>query len=118
DAGTGADEALQAQATPIKALAAPYISLQRWVLSAYLDEICRHANQRLEQMTAGRYQLQLSDEGGRSGRNAGLGLRVADRARRWAVSSTEAVMDFVVSQWQGLRAGQAPAPGSCCGAIV
>lgn len=58
--------------------AAPYISLQRWVLSAYLDEICRHANQRLEQMTAGRYQLQLSDEGGRGGRNAGLGLRVLD----------------------------------------
>jgi len=59
-------------------LAAPYISLQRWVLSAYLDESCRHANQRLEQMTAGRYQLQLSDEGGRGGRNAGLGLRVLD----------------------------------------
>ncbi len=58
--------------------AAPYISLQRWVLSAYLDEICRHANQRLEQMTAGRYQLQLSDEGGRGGRQAGLGLRVLD----------------------------------------
>jgi exonuclease SbcC len=58
--------------------AAPYISLQRWVLSAYLDEICRHANQRLEQMTAGRYQLQLSDEGGRGGRHAGLGLRVLD----------------------------------------
>jgi len=57
---------------------APYISLQRWVLSAYLDEICRYANQRLELMTSGRYRLRLSDEGGRGGRNAGLGLRVLD----------------------------------------
>jgi len=58
--------------------AAPYISLQRWVLSAYLEEICRFANQRLEMMTSGRYQLRLSDEGGRGGRQAGLGLRVLD----------------------------------------
>ena len=57
---------------------APYISLQRWVLSTYLAEICRYANQRLELMTSGRYQLRLSDEGGRGGRNAGLGLRVLD----------------------------------------
>ncbi|MFM2080563.1 MAG: hypothetical protein RLZZ219_1245 [Cyanobacteriota bacterium] len=57
---------------------APYISLQRWVLSAHLAEICRHANQRLELMTSGRYQLRLTDEGGRGGRNAGLGLRVLD----------------------------------------
>jgi exonuclease SbcC len=58
--------------------AAPYISLQRWVLSAFLEEICRFANQRLEVMTSGRYQLRLSDEGGRGGRQAGLGLRVLD----------------------------------------
>jgi len=58
--------------------AAPYISLQRWVLSAYLAEICQHANQRLTLMTSGRYQLRLSDEGGRGGRQAGLGLRVLD----------------------------------------
>ncbi|MFM7235181.1 MAG: AAA family ATPase [Cyanobium sp.] len=58
--------------------ALPYISLQRWVLSAYLEEICRFANQRLEVMTSGRYQLRLSDEGGRGGRQAGLGLRVLD----------------------------------------
>jgi exonuclease SbcC len=58
--------------------AAPYISLQRWVLSAYLEEICRFANQRLEMMTSGRYQLRLSNEGGRGGRQAGLGLRVLD----------------------------------------
>ena len=58
--------------------AAPFISMQRWVLSAYLAEICSYANQRLELMTSGRYQLQLTDEGGRGGRNAGLGLRVLD----------------------------------------
>lgn len=58
--------------------AAPYISLQRWVLSAHLGEICRFANQRLDLMTSGRYQLRLSDGGGRGGRNAGLGLRVLD----------------------------------------
>lgn len=58
--------------------ATPYISLQRWVLSAYLEDICRFANQRLEVMTSGRYQLRLSDEGGRGGRQAGLGLRVLD----------------------------------------
>ncbi|MFM9111029.1 MAG: SbcC/MukB-like Walker B domain-containing protein, partial [Prochlorococcaceae cyanobacterium] len=58
--------------------APPYISLQRWVLSAHLGEICRHANQRLELMTSGRYQLRLSDGGGRGGRQAGLGLRVLD----------------------------------------
>jgi exonuclease SbcC len=57
---------------------APYISLQRWVLSAYLAEICQYANQRLLLMTSGRYQLRLSDGGGRGGRQAGLGLRVLD----------------------------------------
>ena len=56
----------------------PYISLQRWVLSAYLAEICQYANQRLDMMTSGRYQLRLSDGGGRGGRQAGLGLRVLD----------------------------------------
>ena len=57
---------------------APYISLQRWVLSAYLAEICACANQRLDLMTSGRYQLRLTDAGGRGGRNAGLNLRVRD----------------------------------------
>lgn len=57
----------------------PHISLQRWVLSAYLEEICTFANQRLEQMTSGRYQLRLSDSAGqRRGSKAGLGLRVFD----------------------------------------
>jgi exonuclease SbcC len=57
----------------------PHISLQRWVLSAYLEEICSYANQRLDLMTAGRYQLLLRDESGqRRGSKAGLGLRVLD----------------------------------------
>jgi exonuclease SbcC len=56
----------------------PHISLQRWVLSAYLEEICRYANLRLELMSAGRYQLRLSDVEGRRGVKAGLGLRVLD----------------------------------------
>ncbi|MEX1317886.1 MAG: SbcC/MukB-like Walker B domain-containing protein, partial [Synechococcaceae cyanobacterium] len=47
--------------------------------SAYLEEICAHANQRLDQMTSGRYQLLLSDDSGqRRGSKAGLGLRVLD----------------------------------------
>ncbi|MBD2422871.1 AAA family ATPase [Cyanobium sp. FACHB-13342] len=58
--------------------ATPYISLQRWVLSAYLGDICSYANQRLELMTSGRYQLRLTDGGSRGGRQAGLGLRVLD----------------------------------------
>jgi len=57
---------------------APFISMQRWVLSAYLAEICSYANQRLELMSSGRYQLRLTNEGGRGGRNAGLSLRVLD----------------------------------------
>ncbi|MCP9926993.1 AAA family ATPase [Cyanobium sp. CH-040] len=57
----------------------PHISLQRWVLSAYLEEICGHANRRLTLMTSGRYQLRLSDDSDqRKGSKAGLGLRVLD----------------------------------------
>ena len=69
---------LQAVADRCSGRAAPHISLQRWVLSTYLGEICGFANQRLELMTAGRYQLRLTDAGGRGGRQAGLGLRVLD----------------------------------------
>ncbi len=71
-------ERLSAVANRCQGKAAPYISLQRWVLSAYLADICGYANQRLTLMTSGRYQLQLTDEGGRGGRNAGLGLEVLD----------------------------------------
>ncbi len=71
-------ERLVAVANRCQGKAAPYISLQRWVLSAYLADICGYANQRLTLMTSGRYQLRLTDEGGHGGRNAGLGLRVLD----------------------------------------
>jgi len=57
---------------------APRISLQRWVLAAYLADICRHANNRLEKMTSGRYQMLVHNDGERGGRQAGLGLRVLD----------------------------------------
>ncbi|MCP9883536.1 SMC family ATPase [Synechococcus sp. ATX 2A4] len=71
-------ELLSAVANRCQGKAAPYISLQRWVLSAYLADICSFANQRLTLMTSGRYQLRLTDEGGHGGRHAGLGLRVLD----------------------------------------
>ena len=71
-------ERLSAVANRCQGRAAPFISLQRWVLSAYLADICGFANQRLALMTSGRYQLRLTDEGGHGGRNAGLGLRVLD----------------------------------------
>jgi len=71
-------ELLAAVANRCQGKTAPFISLQRWVLSAYLAEICAYANQRLDLMTSGRYQLRLTDAGGRGGRNAGLNLRVHD----------------------------------------
>lgn len=48
------------------------------MISAYLSEISHYANQKLELMPSGRYQLRLTDEGGRGGRCAGLSLRVLD----------------------------------------
>ena len=57
---------------------APKVSLQRWVLSAYLEEICGHANGRLAAMTDGRYRLSVHRDGERHAGKAGLGLRVHD----------------------------------------
>jgi exonuclease SbcC len=75
----GRADRLAAVADRCRGRSHPHISLQRWVLSAYLEEICGHANRRLEQMTSGRYQLRLSDDSGqRRGSKAGLGLRVLD----------------------------------------
>ena len=56
----------------------PKISLQRWVLSAYLEEICDFANNRLAAITGSRYSLSVHRESERSGARAGLGLRVHD----------------------------------------
>ena len=57
---------------------APKVSLQRWVLSAYLEEICTFANERLGSMTGGRYRLSVHRDFERYGAQAGLGLRVHD----------------------------------------
>ena len=56
----------------------PRVSLQRWVLSAYLEEICTFANRRLGSMTGGRYRLSVNRDRARGGGKAGLGLRVHD----------------------------------------
>lgn len=56
----------------------PKVSLRRWVLSAFLEEICTFANRRLGSMTGGRYRLSVHRERERSGGKAGLGLRVHD----------------------------------------
>ena len=56
----------------------PKVSLQRWVLSAYLELICEFANRRLSSMTGGRYRLGVYRESERRGAQAGLGLRVHD----------------------------------------
>ena len=56
----------------------PKVSLQRWVLSAYLEEICVFANKRLGSMTGGRYRLSVHRDREWGGGKAGLGLRVHD----------------------------------------
>ncbi len=56
----------------------PKVSLQRWVLSAYLEEICEFANKRLRSMTGGRYRLSVHRDREWGGGKAGLGLRVHD----------------------------------------
>lgn len=54
------------------------VSLRRWVLAAYLEDICTLANQRLRVMTAGRYTLLVHRGGTARHRLAGLDLRVLD----------------------------------------
>ena len=56
----------------------PKVSLQRWVLSAYLEEICVFANRRLGSMTGGRYRLSVHRDREWHNAKAGLGLRVHD----------------------------------------
>ena len=56
----------------------PKVSLQRWVLSVYLEEICVFANKRLGSMTGGRYRLSVHRDREWGGGKAGLGLRVHD----------------------------------------
>lgn len=54
------------------------VSLRRWVLAAYLEDICVLATQRLHVMTAGRYTLVVHRGGTPRNRLAGLDLRVLD----------------------------------------
>lgn len=54
------------------------VSLQRWVLSTYLEEICSIANLRLQSMSSGRYTLHVHRERARGNAKSGLDLRVHD----------------------------------------
>ncbi|MDZ4168477.1 MAG: SMC family ATPase [Coriobacteriia bacterium] len=54
------------------------LSLQRYVLGSYLDDVLTHANHRLQLMTGGRYRLQRSTAVEHRGRAAGLALAVFD----------------------------------------
>ncbi|MGI8315292.1 AAA family ATPase [Halobacillus mangrovi] len=54
------------------------LSLERYVLAAFLDEILVQANIRLDQMTDHRYQLIRSDEVAKRGAQSGLDLEVID----------------------------------------
>ncbi|WP_102027260.1 AAA family ATPase [Salirhabdus sp. Marseille-P4669] len=54
------------------------LSFERYVLSAFLDEILFQANIRLEKMTDHRYQLRRSDQIAKRGAQSGLDLEVID----------------------------------------
>lgn len=54
------------------------LSFERYVLSAFLDEIIMQANIRLDKMTEHRYQLERSEERAKSGAQSGLDLEVLD----------------------------------------
>jgi exonuclease SbcC len=54
------------------------VSLKRWVLAAYLEDICALATQRLQVMTGGRYTLVVHREPTARNRLGGLDLHVID----------------------------------------
>ncbi|MFD1018414.1 AAA family ATPase [Thalassobacillus hwangdonensis] len=54
------------------------LSFERYVLSAFLDEILMQANIRFDQMTEHRYQLVRSDQVAKRGAQSGLDLEVMD----------------------------------------
>ncbi|WJE14030.1 AAA family ATPase [Halobacillus sp. ACCC02827] len=54
------------------------LSLERYVLASYLDEILVQANVRLDQMTDHRYQLIRSDAVAKRGAQSGLDLEIID----------------------------------------
>lgn len=56
----------------------PKVSFERYVQSAYFKQIVVEANQRLEQMTAGRYELLVEETGTNKKSQSGLDLQVYD----------------------------------------
>lgn len=54
------------------------VSLQRWVLATYLEEICELATHRLQAMTSHRYSLRVHRRRAARGAKSGLDLRVFD----------------------------------------
>ena len=54
------------------------VSLQRWVLATYLEEICELATVRLQTMSSHRYSLRVHRERAARGARSGLDLRVFD----------------------------------------
>jgi exonuclease SbcC len=85
-AGLEALEPVRADADRVRRLAAlcdgsgnaARMSLKRYVLAAYLEEITDAASVRLQAMTDGRYALRHSDERARHGAASGLGVVAAD----------------------------------------
>ncbi len=56
----------------------PKVSFERYVQSAYFKQIVVEANQRLEQMTDGRYELLVEETGTNKKSQSGLDLQVYD----------------------------------------
>lgn len=54
------------------------VSFERFVLSAFLDEVLDYATHRLYKMTSGRYRLLRKTEGGDRRRSTGLDLEIED----------------------------------------
>jgi DNA repair protein SbcC/Rad50 len=54
------------------------VSFERFVLSAFLDEVLDYATHRLYNMTSGRYRLIRKTEGGDKRRSSGLDLEIED----------------------------------------
>lgn len=65
------------------------ISLERWLLSRYLDHVLYLASERLVQMSRGRYTLRRTEEGGDGRTLQGLDLEVLDaHTGKWRSVST------------------------------
>lgn len=54
------------------------ISFERYVLGVYFDQVVKHANLRLVQMTNSRYQLRRREEKGKGNVSSGLDLEIFD----------------------------------------